>query len=70
MIKGLRKLVDGKVFQGVILFVILFNCLLMGLETIHGLSESTLAVFELINTVCLWIFIADLKAARVRTRLL
>lgn len=60
MIKGLRKLVDGKVFQGVILFVILFNCLLMGLETIHGLSESTLAVFELINTVCLWIFIAEI----------
>lgn len=60
MIKGLRKLVDGKVFQGVILFVILFNCLLMGLETIHGLSESTLSVFELINTVCLWIFIAEI----------
>ena len=60
MIKGLKKVVDGKVFQGIILFVILFNCLLMGLETIKGLSQSTLNVFELINTVCLWIFIAEI----------
>ena len=38
MIKGLRKLVDGKVFQGVILFVILFNCLLMGLVCLRARS--------------------------------
>ena len=60
MIKGLKKLVDGKVFQGIILFVIIFNCVLMGLETIKGLSAGTLTVFETINTVCLWIFIVEI----------
>ena len=37
MIKGLKKVVDGKVFQGIILFVIIFNAAIMGVETIKGL---------------------------------
>ena len=60
MIKGLKKIVDGKVFQGIILFVIIFNCILMGLETIKGLSDNVVFVFATINTVCLWIFIAEI----------
>ena len=60
MIKGLKKVVDGKVFQGIILFVILFNAALMGVETIKGLPENVLGAFALINTVCLWIFIAEI----------
>ena len=60
MIKGLKKLVDSKAFQGIILFVILFNCVLMGIETIKGLSENTLFVLAVINEVCLWIFIAEI----------
>ena len=60
MIKGLKKLVDSKAFQGIILFVILFNCVLMGVETIKGLSENTLFVLAVINEVCLWIFIAEI----------
>ena len=36
MIKGLKKVVDGKVFQGIILFVIIFNAAIMGVETIKG----------------------------------
>jgi len=60
MIKGLKKLVDSKAFQGIILFVILFNCVLMGVETIKGLSENTLFVLAVINDICLWIFIAEI----------
>lgn len=60
MIKGLKKIVDGKVFQGIILFVIIFNCVLMGIETIKGLSEGALGVLATINMVCLWIFIAEI----------
>ena len=60
MIKGLKKLVDSKAFQGIILFVILFNCVLMGIETIKGLSENTLFVLAVINDICLWIFIAEI----------
>ena len=60
MIKGLKKIVDGKVFQGIILFVILFNCVLMGIETIKGLSEGTRGILATINNICLWIFIAEI----------
>ncbi len=60
MIKGLKKIVDGKVFQGIILFVILFNCVLMGIETIKGLSEGTMGILATINNICLWIFVAEI----------
>lgn len=60
MIKGLKKVVDGKVFQGIILFVIIFNAALMGVETIKGLPENVLSAFALINTICLWIFIIEI----------
>lgn len=60
MIKGLKKLVDGKVFQGIILFVIIFNSVIMGVETIKGLSAGTLGALEMINNVCLWIFIIEM----------
>ena len=60
MIKGLKKVVDGKLFQGIILFVIIFNAALMGVETIKGLPENVLSAFALINTICLWIFIIEI----------
>ena len=60
MIKSLKKFVDGKVFQGIILFVIIFNCVIMGLETIKDLSPNALTVFAVINNVCLWIFILEI----------
>ena len=60
MIKGLQKIVDGKVFQGIILFVIVFNSIIMGIETIRNLSGGALSVLAAINTVCLWIFIIEI----------
>lgn len=60
MIKSLKKIVDSKVFQGIILFVIIFNCVLMGIETIKGLSEGSVSLLATINNVCLWIFIAEI----------
>jgi len=60
MIKGLKKIVEGKVFQGIILFVIIFNAVIMGIETIKGLSQGTLEILEAINNVCLWIFILEM----------
>lgn len=60
MIKGLKKVVDGKLFQGIILFVIIFNAAVMGVETIQGLSDGVIGALALINTVCLWIFIAEI----------
>lgn len=60
MIKGLKKVVDGKLFQGIILFVIIFNAAIMGVETIQGLPAGVYGAIALINTVCLWIFIAEI----------
>ena len=60
MIKGLRKVIDGKVFQGIILFVIIFNSIIMGIETIKNLSEGAVNVLATINAVCLWIFILEI----------
>ena len=60
MIKGLQKIADGKVFQGIILFVIVFNSVIMGVETIRNLSDGAVNVLATINTVCLWIFIIEI----------
>lgn len=60
MIKGLRKIVDSSVFQGIILFVIVFNSVIMGIETIRNLSDSALSALATINTVCLIIFIVEI----------
>ena len=60
MIKGLRKVVDGKLFQGIILFVIVFNAIIMGVETIKDLSPDAQFVLATINTICLVIFIIEI----------
>ena len=60
MIKGLRKIVDSSVFQGIILFVIVFNSVIMGIETIRNLSDSAVSTLATINMVCLIIFIVEI----------
>ena len=60
MIKGLRKIVDGNVFQGIILFVIVFNSVIMGIETIKDLPTGAVSALATINMVCLIIFIVEI----------
>ena len=60
MIKGLKNVVDHKAFQGFILFVIVFNSVVMGIETISGLPDKVQLVLGLINNICLWIFIIEM----------
>lgn len=60
MIKGLKKVTDSSVFQGIILFVIIFNAIIMGIETIKGLSQGTIGTLALINAICLWIFVLEI----------
>ena len=60
MIKGLKKVVDHKAFQGFILFIIVFNSVVMGIETISGLPDKVVLVLGLFNNVCLWIFIIEM----------
>ncbi len=60
MIKGLRKVVDHKAFQGFILFIIVFNSVVMGVETISGLPDKVQLVLGLFNNICLWIFLLEM----------
>lgn len=60
MIKGLRKVVDHKAFQRFILFIIIFNSAIMGIETISGLPDKVVLVLGLFNNICLWIFIIEM----------
>ena len=60
MIKGLRKIIDGNVFQGIILFVIVFNSVIMGIETIRDLPAGAVSALATINMVCLIIFIVEI----------
>lgn len=60
MIKSLKKIVEGKVFQGIILFVIVFNAVIMGIETIRNLSADAQFALATINTLCLCIFVAEI----------
>lgn len=59
-LKKLRKLTDSTIFQNIILGIIIFNAILMGLQTISGLSPQTAALLSLLDSVCLGIFIAEM----------
>ena len=60
MIKSLKKIVEGKVFQGIILFVIIFNAIIMGIETIRNLSADAQFALATINTLCLCVFVVEI----------
>ena len=56
----LKKFVDGKAFQGFILFVILVNALVLGLQTSSTINNAAGGILSVIDTVCLCIFIAEM----------
>ncbi len=56
----LKKFVDGKVFQGVILGVILLNALVLGLQTSKSVNAAAGDILSVIDTVCLCIFIVEM----------
>ena len=68
-LKALKKIADSTVFQGFILGVIIFNAVLMGVQTISGLSPQVAAVLSTIDTVCLGIFIAEMLLKMLAYRL-
>ena len=56
----LKKFVDGKVFQGVILGVILLNALVLGLQTSKTVNAAAGDILSVIDTACLCIFIVEM----------
>lgn len=62
-LKKLRRFVDGEVdtpFEYFMLFVVIANTVVLGLETSQSLAAKYGNIFFLLDQICLWIFIAEL----------
>lgn len=55
-----KKIVESSLFQNFIMAVIVLNAAIMGILTSQNLSQSTQQVLTMLDTVCLWIFVAEL----------
>ena len=56
----LRNFVDGKLFQGVILVVIIINSIILGLQTFPAVTASIGGLLEILDSICLGIFIFEM----------
>lgn len=58
--KALRKITDSTVFQNIVLGVIIFNTVIMGVQTISNLPPVLATVLSVLDIVCLGVFIAEM----------
>ncbi|MBO6231246.1 MAG: ion transporter [Ruminiclostridium sp.] len=56
----LRKFVDSSAFQNTILVVIILNSIILGLQTSPAVMSSFGGVLDILDTVCLGIFIVEM----------
>lgn len=59
----LRKFVDGEAdtpFEYIMLFVVIINTVVLGLETSTSLTTKYGSIYFLIDQICLWVFIGEL----------
>ena len=56
----LRRFVDSNAFQNTILVVIILNSILLGLQTSPAVMTSIGGILEILDTVCLDIFIVEM----------
>ena len=56
----LKRFVEGKYFQGFILIVIVFNAIILGLQTFPAIEDSIGDVLSVLDTICLGIFVAEM----------
>lgn len=68
----LKNFVEGRLFQGFILVIILINSIVLGLQTIPSLGEGTTAgsILSVIDTICLVIFIVEMVLKLITYRFL
>ncbi|MGN0168336.1 MAG: ion transporter [Acetatifactor sp.] len=64
-----KKFVEGHLFQNFILAVIVLNAAIMGILTARHLPAGIRQVLTILDTACLWIFIAELLIKFVVYRL-
>ena len=56
----LKKFVDGKAFQNTILIVIIINSVILGLQTAPAITNAIGGVLEVLDWICLGIFIVEM----------
>jgi voltage-gated sodium channel len=55
-----RRIADSNRFQGFIFGVIVFNAVVLGLDTYDGLSEDVGDLLTVLNDICLGVFVVEL----------
>lgn len=55
-----KRFVEGHLFQNFILVVIALNAIIMGILTAKNLPFSVQQMLTMLDTACLWIFVAEL----------
>lgn len=58
--KKIKDFVENQKFQNFILIVIIFNAIIMGLQTSAGIVAATGNLLTILDNICLGIFIAEL----------
>ena len=58
--KKLKAFVESTAFQNFILGVIVFNSIIMGLQTSSGIVAATGTLLETLDMICLVIFVIEL----------
>ena len=56
----LKQFVEGKLFQGIILLVIIINSVVLGLQTYPAIDNSIGDILSVIDYICLGIFIIEM----------
>lgn len=60
MLAAIRNLIDSPVFQWSIIGVILLNAVILGVQTMEGLTPGQIHALELLDGVCLVIFCIEI----------
>ena len=56
----LKRFVEGHLFQGAILLIILINSIVLGLQTFPSIEKSIGGVLNVIDLICIGVFIAEM----------
>jgi voltage-gated sodium channel len=59
-VRPLQRLVDSAAFNGVIIAVILANAVVLGLQTYPGIVDRYGGALDLLNALCLGVFVVEL----------
>ena len=56
----MKNLIEGKFFQNFILLIIIFNGIILGIQTYNNLPQKFLIILDLLDKIMLGIFVVEL----------